>query len=154
MHYKTLIPCNIYGKHGNFNLDTAHLLPSIIQKIHTAKVDNLNTACIWGDSTARREFLYAEDFADTILLAVKELHKIPHIMNIGFGFDYSVNEYYTIVTKKLNWEGTWEHDLSKPASMKQKLNDMERQKEWGWTAQTSLKIGIKKSYQYFRESLH
>ena len=154
MHYKTLIPCNIYGKHGNFNLDTAHLLPSIIQKIHTAKVDNLNTACIWGDGTARREFLYAEDSVDAILLAVKDLHKIPNVMNIGFGFDYSVNEYYQIVAETLNWEGTWEHNLSKPASMKQKLNDIERQKEWGWTGQTSLKIGIKKPYQCFLESLH
>ena len=154
MHYKTLIPCNIYGKHDDFNLETAHLLPSIIQKIHTAKVNNLNTVYIWGDGTARREFLYAEDLADAILLAVEDLHKIPNIMNIGFGLDYSVNEYYKIVAETLNWKGTWEHDLSKPAGMMQKLNAIERQKKWGWTAQTSLKIGIRKTYNHFLETLH
>ena len=154
MHYKTLIPCNIYGKYSNFNLETAHLLPSIIQKIHTAKVNNLNTVYIWGDGTARREFLYAEDLADAILLAVEDLHKIPNIMNIGFGLDYSVNEYYKIVAETLNWKGTWEHDLSKPSGMKQKLNAIERQKKWGWTAQTSLKIGIKKTYNHFLETFH
>ena len=154
MHYKTMIPCNIYGKHDNFNLETAHLLPAIIQKIHTAKVDNLNTVSVWGDGTVRREFLYAEDLADAILLAVEDLHKIPNIMNIGFGLDYSVNEYYKTVAEVMNWKGTLVHDLSMPIGMMQKLNGIDRQKKWGWTAQTSLKVGIKKTYQYFLESLH
>jgi GDP-L-fucose synthase len=153
MQFKTMIPCNIYGKHDNFNLETAHLLPAIIQKIHTAKVDNLNTVSVWGDGTVRREFLYAEDLADAILLAVEDLHKIPNIMNIGFGLDYSVNEYYKTVAEVMNWKGTLVHDLSMPIGMMQKLNGIDRQKKWGWTAQTSLKVGIKKTYQYFLESL-
>jgi GDP-L-fucose synthase len=153
MQFKTMIPCNIYGKHDNFNLETAHLLPAIIQKIHTAKVNNLNTVSVWGDGTVRREFLYAEDLADAILLAVEDLHKIPNIMNIGFGLDYSVNEYYKTVAEVMNWKGTLVHDLSMPIGMMQKLNGIDRQKKWGWTAQTSLKVGIKKTYQYFLESL-
>ena len=153
MQFKTMIPCNIYGKHDNFNLETAHLLPAIIQKIHTAKVDNLNTVSVWGDGTVRREFLYAEDLADAILLAVEDLHKIPNIMNIGFGLDYSVNEYYKTVAEVMNWKGTLVHDLSMPIGMMQKLNGIDRQKKWGWKAQTSLKVGIKKTYQYFLESL-
>ena len=153
MHYKTLIPCNIYGKHDNFNLETAHLLPSIIQKIHTAKINNVNTVSVWGDGTARREFLYAEDLADAILLALEDLHAIPDIMNIGFGLDYSVNEYYATVAEVLNWKGILEHDLSMPVGMMQKLNAIDRQQKWGWTARTSLKTGIKKTYQYFLESL-
>lgn len=153
MQFKTMIPCNIYGKHDNFNLETAHLLPAIIQKIHTAKVNNLNTVSVWGDGTVRREFLYAEDLADAILLAVEDLHKIPNIMNIGFGLDYSVNEYYKTVAEVMNWKGTLVHDLSMPIGMVQKLNGIDRQKKWGWTAQTSLKVGIKKTYQYFLESL-
>jgi GDP-L-fucose synthase len=153
MQFKTMIPCNIYGKHDNFNLETAHLLPAIIQKIHTAKVNNLNTVCVCGDGTVRREFLYAEDLADAILLAVEDLHKIPNIMNIGFGLDYSVNEYYKTVAEVMNWKGTLVHDLSMPIGVMQKLNGIDRQKKWGWTAQTSLKVGIKKTYQYFLESL-
>ena len=154
MHYKTLIPCNVYGKHDNFNLETAHLLPAIIRKIHTAKVNNLNTVRIWGDGTARREFLYAEDLAGAILLAAEDLHKIPNIMNIGFGLDYSVNEFYETVAEVLGWKGSLERDLSMPVGMTQKLNAIDRQKEWGWKAQTSLKTGVKKTYQYFLESLH
>ena len=153
MHYKTMIPCNIYGKHDNFNLETAHLLPAIIRKIHTAKVDNLNTVSVWGDGNARREFLYAEDLADAILRAVEDLHKIPNTMNIGLGLDYSVNEYYQTVAEVMNWKGTLVHDLSMPIGVMQKLNGIDRQKKWGWTAQTSLKVGIKKTYQYFLESL-
>jgi GDP-L-fucose synthase len=153
MHYKTLIPCNIYGRHDNFNLETAHLLPAIIQKIHTAKVNNLSTVRIWGDGTARREFLYAEDLAGAILLAAEDLHKIPNIMNIGFGLDYSVNEFYETVAEVLGWKGSLERDLSMPVGMTQKLNGIDRQKEWGWKAQTSLETGIKRTYQYFLENL-
>ena len=153
MHYKTLIPCNVYGKHDNFNLETAHLLPSIIQKIHSAKINNFDTVRVWGDGTARREFLYAEDLAGAILLAVEDLQGIPDIMNIGFGLDYSIKEYYETVAEVLNWEGIFEHDLSMPIGMMQKLNAIDRQKKWGLAAETSLKIGIKKTYQYFLESL-
>ena len=153
MYYKTLIPCNIYGKHDNFNLETAHLLPAIIQKIHTAKVNNANTVIVWGDGKARREFLYAEDLADAILFALEDLNAIPDIINIGFGLDYSVNEYYETVAEVLNWKGNLEHDLSMPVGMTQKLNALDRQQKWGWAARTSLKIGIKKTYQYFLESL-
>ncbi len=153
MYYKTLIPCNIYGKHDNFNLETAHLIPAIIQKIHTAKVNNLSTVKIWGDGTARREFLYAEDLAGAILRAAEDLHKIPNIMNIGFGLDYSVNEFYETVADVLGWRGSLERDLSMPVGMTQKLNGIDRQKKWGWKAQTSLKTGIKRTYQYFLESL-
>jgi len=74
-------------------------------------------------------------------------------MNIGLGLDYSVNEYYQTVAEVMNWKGTLVHDLSMPMGVMQKLNGIDRQKKWGWTAQTSLKVGIKKTYQYFLESL-
>ena len=154
MHYKTLIPCNIYGKHDNFNLETAHLLPAIIRKIHNAKVSNQSTVRIWGDGSARREFLYAEDLADAILLAAEDLHKIPNIMNIGFGLDYTVNEFYETVAEVLGWKGSLEHDLSMPVGMTQKLNATDRQNEWGWKPQTSLETGIERTYEYFLENLH
>ncbi len=152
MQYKTLIPCNIYGKHDNFDPINAHLLPAIINKIHRAKIDKLGTVTIWGKGDARREFLYAEDLADAILRAADDMKKVPSIMNIGVGLDHTVNEYYKMVAEVLNWQGKFEHDLNMPVGISQKLNSIQKQIEWGWVPQTPLKVGIKKVYSYFLEN--
>jgi GDP-L-fucose synthase len=152
MIYKTLIPCNIYGKHDNFDPETSHLVPAIIQKIHNAKINNLKFIDVWGDGTVRREFLYAGDLADAILLAVEDLDAIPDLMNLGFGSDYSINEYYQIIADIMNWKGIFKHDLDMPTGMRQKLNAIGLQRKWGWAAQISLRQGIEITYQYFLES--
>ena len=151
LFYKTLIPCNLFGRFDNFDPKTAHLVASAIKKVHAAKADNNETVTIWGDGTARREFLYAGDLADAIFYAIENLENVPDIMNIGTGTDYSVNEYYEIIADTLGWEGNFMHDLSKPVGMKRKLNSIDLQKKWGWTPKTSLRQGIKKTYKYFLE---
>ena len=67
---------------------------------------------IWGDGKARREFLYAGDLADAILLAAMDICSIPNLMNIGFGIDYSINHYYETVAEVIGWNGHFKHDLS------------------------------------------
>lgn len=75
-------------------------------------------------------------------------------MNVGLGYDYTVNEYYDTIKKILGYEGTFEHDLSKPVGMRQKLLDVTRAKDIGWTAKTSLEDGVKQTYEYFLETLN
>ena len=152
-NFKTLIPCNIYGKFDNFLPETSHLIPAIIQKIHAAKLENHRTVVIWGDGTARREFMYASDLAEAILLAAADIKRIPDIMNLGLGKDYSVNEYYMLIAKILKWEGSFKHDLTMPVGMARKLCDIKKQKAWGWFAPTPLSVGIDKTYRYYMETL-
>ena len=78
--YKTL--CNLYGRHDKFEPKHSHLVPSIIRKVHAAKVNGENTVEIWGDGTARREFMYAGDFADAIMTMIDHFDTAPAIMNI------------------------------------------------------------------------
>ena len=131
--YKTLIPCNIYGRHDKFDPAHSHLLPAIIHKIHQAKQTGQAPAEIWGDGTARREFMYGEDFTDAIIRAIKKFDTLPAYMNVGLGHDYTINEYYETVANVMGYESSFTHDLSKPVGMARKLISIEKQKAWGWT---------------------
>ncbi|MBT8558177.1 GDP-L-fucose synthase [Polynucleobacter paneuropaeus] len=154
LQYKTLIPCNLYGRFDKFDPKHSHLIPAIIHKVHLAKMNQLKTVEIWGDGTARREFMYAGDLADVILRAISNFEVLPDLMNVGLGFDYSINEYYEAVGKVVGWQGKFVHDLSKPVGMKQKLVSVERQKKWGWSANTSLEEGISEAYNFYLKVSH
>lgn len=152
--YKTVIPCNLYGKYDNFNLNSSHMIAGVIKKIFDAKKNNLTSLDIWGDGTARREFMYAADFADFIYYAIENFTNMPQNINVGIGTDYSILDYYSKIAEVIGFKGLFNFDLSKPIGMKQKLVDDKRLKEFGWTYQTSLDEGIKNTYKYFIDKIN
>lgn len=147
--FKTLVPCNLYGKHDKFDPLASHMIPAIIRKIDTAVREGLDTVEIWGDGEARREFMYAEDLAQMVLMAVRNFVALPDIMNVGLGYDYSVNEYYQAVARVLHYRGTFSHDLNRPTGMRRKLVDVSRQKVFGFIPRHTLEEGIKKTHGYY-----
>ncbi len=150
--YKTLIPCNLFGPYDKFDPQVSHLLPAIIRKVHDAKLAGDPTVEIWGDGTARREFMYSADLADAVFRAADDIENIPDLMNVGVGDDHSINDFYETVARVIGWQGSFRHDLSKPTGMARKLSDTSRQTAWGWQPQTSLEDGITKTYQYYLET--
>lgn len=92
--YKTIVPCNLYGRFDKFDPAHSHMIPAVIRKICEAKVNGNENVSIWGDGTARREFMYAEDLADFIFFALDKLTSLPQDINVGLGVDYSVTQYY------------------------------------------------------------
>lgn len=147
--YKTLIPCNLYGKYDKFDPIKSHMIPSALLKVHNSKVNGMDDVEIWGDGTVRREFMYAEDLADAIFFALENLSRLPNMTNVGLGQDYSINEYYEEIAKVVGYQGKFVHDLSKPVGMKQKLVKTDKLQQLGWTSQFSLEQGLKETYQYF-----
>lgn len=147
--YKTLIPCNIYGRYDKFDPLHSHLVPAIIHKIYQAKQKGLATVEIWGDGTARREFMYAEDLADAVVQAINNFDKLPNCMNIGLGHDYTINEYYQAAAEIIGYTGNFIYDLSKPVGMLRKLVSVKRQQAWGWSAKHDLNAGISKTYEFY-----
>ncbi len=152
--YKTIIPCNLYGRFDNFSEAHSHMIPAVIKKIHQAKVMRNKNVDIWGDGTARREFMYAGDLAELIFFSISKFEKMPQNMNVGIGKDYSINEYYNTIREIIEFEGVFEHDLTRPTGMKQKLVDDSKLREFGWEHKTSLKEGISKTYEYYKSIIN
>lgn len=152
-NYKTIIPCNLYGRYDKFDPKNSHMLPAVIKKIHEAKINNESEIEVWGDGTARREFMYAGDLADFVLYAIDNFDEMPQNINVGLGKDYSIMEYYETIAAVIGYDGLFNHNLSKPVGMKQKLVDNTRQIKFGWQSNTSLENGIKKTYEYYLKEL-
>jgi nucleoside-diphosphate-sugar epimerase len=150
--YKTIIPCNLYGKYDKFSPKNSHMLPAVIRKIDNAKMNNIDTVEIWGDGLAKREFMYAGDLADFIFIAISKFEKLPQNINVGFGVDYSINEYYKAIANVIGFDGDFVHDLSKPIGMKQKLMDSSLVNSFGWKPTTNLLEGIKKTYNFYKKT--
>ena len=147
--YKTLIPCNLYGFYDKYDPAHSHLIPAIIHKIHSAVLRKEKAVEIWGDGTARREFMYAGDLADALSRAISDFESLPSHMNIGLGYDHSINEYYEAVAAVINYQGEFIHNTDKPVGMARKLLSVEKQISWGWSANHTLRSGIEKTYQYY-----
>jgi GDP-L-fucose synthase len=147
--YKTVIPCNIYGRHDKFDPRHSHMIPAVIKKIVDAKLAGQAAIDIWGDGTARREFMFAGDLADFVFYAVARFDAMPQNINVGLGHDYTINEYYAAVARTVGFDGAFEHDLSKPVGMKQKLIDDKKLAAFGWKYQTSIADGIRQTYDYY-----
>lgn len=151
--YKTIIPCNLYGKYDKFDPKHSHMLPAVIKKIHESKINGDKKLDIWGDGMARREFMYVEDLADFTYFAIMNFDKMPQNINVGLGIDYTINEYYEMIASVIGYKGKFMHDMSKPVGMKQKLIDDTKLQEFNWKHKTSLKNGIKKTYEYYLEKV-
>ncbi len=151
LSYKTIIPCNLYGKYDLFNSTNSHLIPAIISKINTAMLHNKTSVEIWGNGEARREFMYAGDLADFITYAINEYDEMPELLNVGIGTDYTINEYYRKVANILGYKGDFTHELSRAVGMQRKLTDITRINNFGWRSNTDLNDGLRKTYEYFKE---
>nr|WP_024965012.1 NAD-dependent epimerase/dehydratase family protein [Pantoea sp. IMH] len=147
--YKTAIPCNLYGKYDKFDAQNSHMIPAVITKIAEAVAQGQENINIWGDGEARREFMYAEDLAEFIFYAIDNFSRMPQNLNVGLGYDYSINDYYKVIAEVVGYAGTFKHDLTKPVGMRRKLIDSTLLAQFGWKSKTDLNTGITKTYQYF-----
>ena len=148
LSYKTLIPCNLYGKYDNFHPLKSHMIPAVIRKVHEASIINSSVE-IWGTGEARREFMFVEDLIDFILWSIDNYDQLPSMINVGLGHDFSIKEYYQSIAEVIGYKGDFTYDLSKPEGMKRKLCSIQKQSQLGWEPKYSLKEGLEKTYQFY-----
>lgn len=146
--YISVMPTNLYGPNDNYDLNSSHVLPALIRKAHEAKVHSSKELVVWGSGKPMREFLYVDDMADACVFLMESSVR-DGLLNIGTGADITIRELAEMVMSVVGFKGKIVFDTSKPDGVPRKLMSVERLRDMGWQAQTSLREGIIKTYEDF-----
>ena len=147
----SLMPTNLYGPNDNFDLETSHVLPAMIAKIHNAsKVDG--DVVLWGDGSPKREFLHVDDLADACFVCMKDYNDSEPI-NVGTGEDVTIKELAETISKVIGNKGKIIWDESKPNGTPRKLLNIEKMKSLNWKPRIELYQGIEKTYEWYKENV-
>jgi len=152
-----VMPTNLYGPYDNFDLETSHVLPALIRKMHEANENQKDTVTLWGTGLAKREFLYVEDMAEACIFIMKESDKISKdnktpLFNIGTGEDLTIKKLAEVIKNIVDFKGEIVWDTTKPDGTPQKLLDVSKIEALGWRAGIGLESGIRKTYEWFVEN--
>lgn len=150
-NYISVMPCNLFGQKDNFNLETSHLMPALIRKFHEAKVNNSNSVTVWGTGSPYREFLFVDDLADACLFLMNNYND-SEIINIGTGKEIQIMKLAVMIKEIVGYTGNIHFDTDKPDGTKRKLLDVSKINKFGWNAETSLREGIKKTYEWYKNN--
>ena len=154
-NFISVMPNNLYGPNDNFDPNTSHVIPALIQKFHNAKINSFESVQIWGSGKPLREFLHVDDLSEAVLylmqnLSARELYEmdISHV-NIGSGEEISIKDLALLIKRITNFKGKIYFDTTKPDGMPRKLLDSSFIHKLGWSSKISLTEGLKKLYTWF-----
>ena len=141
------MPTNLYGPHDNFDLETSHVLPALMRKVHEAKLEGRDEIEVWGTGSAMREFLYVDDLADACLFLMEHYDEAGHV-NIGTGLEVSIRELAETLIDVVHPTATIRWDSSRPDGAPRKLLDVSKLEGLGWRHTTGLRQGIERTYRW------
>ncbi|MFM1793620.1 MAG: hypothetical protein RL642_5 [Bacteroidota bacterium] len=145
----SVMPTNLYGPNDNYDLQNAHVLPSLVRKFHEAKINNAPEVTIWGSGSPKREFLHADDLADACVFLMNT-YSDEGLVNIGTGEDLSISELALLIKEVVGYEGAVVYDASKPDGTPRKLMDVSKLTKLGWTYSIPLRKGLEMVYQEYQ----
>ena len=155
--YRSVMPTNLYGIGDNYHPENSHVVPALIQRIHHAKENNLNKVLVWGSGAPKREFLYVDDMAEASLFVhnldqdIYAAHTKPMLshINVGTGTDVTIKELAETIKDVVGFSGKLVFDRTKPDGTPRKLLDTGLLKKLGFSRNTSLRMGLKITYDSF-----
>ncbi len=147
------MPTNLYGINDNFDLQTSHVLPALIRKIHEAKIKNQSEIVMWGTGKPKREFLYVDDLAEACIHLMENYSNELHV-NIGTGEDIEIRELVEIIKNVIGFNGKIVSDLTKPDGTPRKLLDVSLLHSTGWKHKVELDEGIRKVYSWYLDQIN
>ena len=144
-NFISAMPTNLYGPNDNYDLEKSHVLPALLRKFITAKKLHLPFVELWGTGSPRREFLHVDDLADACFYLLENYNE-KGLVNVGWGKDVTILELAQIVQKTVGYKGELRFDTSKPDGTPQKLMDVSKLCQFGWSASIELEKGIQMVY--------
>lgn len=151
-NFISCMPTNLYGPGDNFHLKNAHVIPALMRKLHEAKLNNLESVTIWGTGSAWREFLYVDDLANGAIYLMQNYQgNLP--VNIGTGQDLTIRDLVYKIKQVVGFDGQIYFDSTKPDGTPRKLLDVSKVHQLGWHADTSLKDGLEKTFNWYCENI-
>ena len=150
INYTFCLPANIYGPFDNFHPLNSHVVPGLIRRFCDSVDDNKNEITIWGDGSARRDFLYIDDCVDAIIhLAMKNF---CGVVNVSSKTLTSIKELSELIKKEATFEGIIKYDETKLSGQKQRIMDTSKMDNLNWYPKITLSSGINKTIKWFREN--
>ena len=147
-----LLPVNLYGPRDNFDPWSSHVIPALIKKCIDGIKSNDSQITVWGTGKPTREFLYAEDAAEGILLATEHYDK-PDPVNLGAGFEISIKDLIELIAKLTGFKGKVVWDITKPDGQPRRCLDVSRaEKEFGFRAKMGFKEGLKRTVEWYKKN--
>lgn len=144
-----LIPVNLYGPHDNFDLASSHVIPAMIRKFAEARDAGRDQVELWGDGSASREFLYAADAAQGILMAAEQ-YDDPEPVNLGSGKEITIRELAEKVAALVGYRGGILWDRNQPNGQPRRQLDVSRARElFGFEARTTLDEGLRRTVEWY-----
>lgn len=150
VHYRSVIPCNLYGPYDHFDPQTSHVIPALIQKFHQAKSEGKSAVTLWGTGKPLREFLYVDDLAQAVRVVLEsDFYNQP--INIGSRQEISISDLAALIKDVVGFQSDIIFDPSMPDGMPRKIMNSDRIRALGWKPQTSLQEGLAKTYDWFSQ---
>jgi GDP-L-fucose synthase len=157
--YIAAMPTNLYGPGDNYDLETSHVIPALIRKMHEARMRRDEEVVVWGTGTPRREFLYSDDLAEACVFIIGLADKqydlllrnpgVPPLINIGCGEDLTIKELVELVAKVIGYKGSIVWDREKPDGTMLKMLDSSFINRVGWRPRIALEEGLRLAYQHY-----
>lgn len=151
--YRSVMPTNLYGTHDNFHDQNSHVIPALIQRIHSAKISDQKQVEIWGTGQAKREFLYVDDMASACVhvmnVPLAQTTAVQSHLNIGTGEEVTIQELAQSICEVIGYQGELVFNAQKPDGTPRKVLDISRLHQLGWRHQISLKKGLAQTYSWY-----
>jgi len=147
--YIAALPCNLHGPRDNFDVKTAHVVPGLIARLHKAKIACDPTFKVWGDGTAMREFLLADDLASALVLIMREYDDATEHINAGSSLELTIAKLAWIIAYVVGYEGEIQFDPAQLTGVSRKLLDNSKLFSMGWTPKTDFFEGLRATYRWY-----